>query len=244
MADIAVAPSVSRPYRPNRSADRLFFSGMVLLLLAVVLYGFAHTYYLAGMVAAPLPNKLIHIHGAVFSLWMVLLVVQTGFVATRHVQWHRRLGMFAFGWAVLMIVLGSTAAVDSLRRGTAPLGLDAVTFFVIPASDMVLFAIFIYFAFSDRRNAEAHKRLILISTIALADAAIGRFPIDALQQHPPYQDFVTGGLLLLIVVYDLLHLHRVSRTTMWAGALLMVVHLVRVPLAMSHGWHAMVGHLL
>ena len=217
---------------------------MVLLLLAMVLYGFARTYFLAGMVAAPLPNKIIHIHGAVFSLWMVLLVVQTALISAHRVQWHRRLGVFAFGWAGLMLVLGSMAAVDALRRGKAPLGLDSVTFFVVPTTDLALFAVFIFFAYWLRRKAEAHKRLILIATITIADAAIGRFPIAVLQRHPPYQDFVTGGFLLLIVLYDLFHLHRFSKTTLWGSALLMAVHKVRVPLAMSHEWHAMVRHLL
>jgi hypothetical protein len=241
---MAASPTLVNPRRLNRNADRAFFCAMVLLLLATVLWGFARTYFLAGMVAAPLPNRLIHIHGAVFTLWMVLLIVQTGFISARRVKLHMKLGMVGFCWAAVMLAMGSMAAVDSLRRGTAPLGLDAVTFFVIPTSDLLLFAIFIYFAYRWRRDKEAHKRLILIATIAIVDAAIGRLPIPLLVQHPPTQDLVTGGFLLLIVLYDLFSLHRFSKTTLWAGALLMAVHLTRVPLALSHPWHAMVGHLL
>ena len=244
MTAMAASTSVVRPYRAHRNADRIFFSLMPLLMLATVLFGFAKTYFLVGMVAAPLPNKLIHIHGAAFTLWMVLLIVQTGFIATHHVQWHRKLGVAGFSLAVLMVVLGLTSAVNALHRGRGPNGLDAVTFFAIPTTDMLLFSVFVFFAYRARRNAEAHKRLITIATIALMDAAVGRWPVAVLQQHPPMQDLVIFGFLLLIVLYDVYSLHRVSRTTMWASALLVVVHLARVPLGLTGAWHSMVRHLV
>ena len=84
-----------------------------------------------------------------------------------------------------MLVLGLLAAVDSLRRGTAPLGLDAKTFFVIPISDILAFAGFVGLAYYWRRKPEAHKRLILIGTIAITDAAIARWPAGFIQSHPP-----------------------------------------------------------
>ena len=232
-------PAVRVPHKPKRKADRVFFSAMVLLLLATVLWGFSRTYFLAGMVTAPLPNRLIHIHGAVFTLWMVLLVVQTALISARRVGMHRTLGMFGFGLAVVMVVLGTLAAADALRRGQAPLGLDARTFWVIPMSDMFLFSVFVFSAYWKRSRPEAHKRLILISTIALADAAIGRLPIALFQAHPPTQDIASFGFLLAIVIYDLFSLHRVSRTTIWASLLLVVVHLTRVPIGFTPAWHSL-----
>jgi hypothetical protein len=198
-----------------------------------------------GMVAAPLPNKLIHVHGAAFTSWMILLIVQTAFISTKHVKWHMTLGLYGFALAVAMVVLGTLAAVDAMRRGEAVLGLDAQTFFVIPVSDMLLFAPLVFFAYKLRRNTEAHKRLILLATMVLMDAAIGRFPHPAiLQRIPPTQDLVTLALLSLLVGFDLFNMHRVSKYT-WRGALLvMVVHLVRVPVAQTAAWHAMTRHLL
>ena len=237
-------PAVRAPHKAKRKWDRVFFSGMVLLLLATVLWGFAQTYFLAGMVAAPLPNHLIHIHGAVFTLWMVMLIVQTALISAHQVRIHRTLGMFGFGLAVLMVVLGTMAAADALRRGSAPLGLDARTFWVIPMSDMFLFSVFVFSAYWKRSKPEAHKRLILIATIALADAAIGRLPIPLFQAHPPTQDIASFGFLLLIVLYDLFSLHRVSRTTIWASLLLVIVHLTRVPIGLTPAWHSLADWVL
>jgi hypothetical protein len=245
MADLAVAPSRVSMHKPSRTADRVFFSAMPFVMMAMVLYGFARTYFLVGMVAAPLPNKLIHVHGAVFTSWMILLIVQTALVATKKVKLHMTLGLFGFGLAVAMVVLGTTAAVDALRRGQGPLGLDAQTFFVIPISGMLLFGTLVFFAYKLRRNTEAHKRLILLATMSLMDAAVGRWQHPAiLQRIPPTQDLVILALLLMLVGFDLFNLHRVSKYT-WRGALfVIVVHLVRVPLGYTAAWHAMTARLL
>jgi heme A synthase len=104
-------------------------------------------------------------------------------------------------------------------------------------SDLVLFGLLIFFAYRARSRAEAHKRLILIPTLTLLDAAIGRWPIALLQQRPPLQDLVLFGFVLLVVLYELLSLHRVSRTTLRASAMVVAVHLTRVPLGKPGAWH-------
>ena len=175
MTPAVIASQAVRNVRtPNRAWDRMFFSAMALLVLASVLYGFARTYFLAGMVTAPLPNRLIHVHGAAFTLWIVLLIVQTGLISARQIRVHRTLGLGGFGLAVVMVILGLFAAADALRRSTGALGADAKTFFIVPITDMVLFSVFVFFAYRARSKPEAHKRLILIATIALMGAAVGR----------------------------------------------------------------------
>lgn len=57
----------------GRRYDHPFFSAMAVLILATVLAGFAPSYYFAGIFRAPLPSTIIHVHGAVFSCWILLL---------------------------------------------------------------------------------------------------------------------------------------------------------------------------
>ena len=239
MTPAVVSPqTVRRPHVPNRKLDRAFFAGMILLLWATVLWGFARTYFLAGMVAAPLPNRLIHFHGAVFTAWMVLLLVQSALIVSGNVRLHRRLGMAGFVLAVAMIGLGLFAAVDQLRRNHAPPGVDAQTFFVVPLTGMAIFAVLVYLAYRERMKPELHKRLILIATIEIIGAAIGRLPIEALQVHPPLQDAVTLGFLLMIVAFDVVSLHRLSKATVRPAVLLIVIHAVRIPLGMTPAFHS------
>ncbi|MHB8677930.1 MAG: hypothetical protein ACYDCE_15915, partial [Candidatus Acidiferrales bacterium] len=72
----------------NRRFEHLFFSGMSLVILAVVFRGFARTYFLAGVFRAPLPSILVHIHGAAFTCWILLLVAQTSLVSAGRVDIH------------------------------------------------------------------------------------------------------------------------------------------------------------
>ena len=91
-----------RGYRP----EDIFFSSMSLLILAVVVFGFAQSYFLPGMVFAKLPNRLVHIHGALFVSWILLMVVQNTLVVIRKVQWHRTLGVLGVILPPFMVVFG------------------------------------------------------------------------------------------------------------------------------------------
>lgn len=217
---------------------------MVLLLWASVLFGFAKTYFLAGMVQAPLPNRLIHIHGAIMTLWMVLLFVQTALISARRVKWHMSLGLFGFGLAVAMVIIGPIAATDSLRRGSAPLGLDALTFYIIPLTSIFIFGVLAFFAYRYRRQPAVHKRLILIATIGIIDAAVGRWPIAFFEHYPKAQDLVPLAFLLAIMAFDLATQRKILKSTLVASLFLIVIHVVRVPIGFTHPWHAFATKML
>jgi hypothetical protein len=74
---------------PGRRFDHYFFSGTAWLMLASVFLGFGPTYYWAGVFNAPLPSRIIHIHGAVFSCWILLLIVQNSLASAGRVDIHR-----------------------------------------------------------------------------------------------------------------------------------------------------------
>jgi hypothetical protein len=238
-----MATTVAHPHNPARPApalrgrrfDHVFFSSMALLMLATVFIGFAPTYYLAGVFHAPLPSLTIHLHGAAFSAWILLLVTQTSLVSAGRVDIHRRLGIAGFLLACLMVVLGVLAATDALVRGAGPVGRDAQFFYIIPLTDVLVFGTLIFFAFRFRSNAAMHKRLILVATIALTIAAIARWPVV-------HHNILTAALLsyiflLLMVVYDLWSTHKIQRATLWAGAFLIFVQQARIPIGGTVAWH-------
>jgi len=138
-------PAKLAPSLPGRRFDHIFFSTMALLMLATVFLGFANTYYLAGVFHAPLPSLIIHLHGAAFSCWILLLVTQTSLVSTGRVDIHRRLGIAGFLLACFMVILGVMAATDSLLRNAGPAGRDPKFFYIIPLTDMLIFATLVFF---------------------------------------------------------------------------------------------------
>ncbi len=221
-----------------RRRDRVFFTGTALLILGIVFAGFARTYYLAGVFHAPLPNLLIHIHGAFFSCWVLLLAAQTSLVAAGRVDLHRRLGLLGFALAAAMVVLGLLAATDMMARHMAPgaPGAEVRAFYAIPLADMVGFATLIWFGYRERRRPAAHKRLMLIATIALLDAAFVRWPVPAPWWYLHAAEICCYVLLLILMSYDLWSLGRIQRVTLWASALLVVLQQGRAPLGNTALW--------
>jgi len=223
---------------PGRRYDHFFFSGMVLAMLATVFVGFAHSYYLAGVFKAPLPNLLIHVHGAAFTCWILLLVTQTSLVSAGRVDIHRRLGIAGFLLGCAMVILGVLAATDSLARNAGPPGRDAQAFYLIPIMNMVIFAVLLYLAFRARRDPAAHKRLICIATVSMLIAALARWPFSMVQGKPMIAGLFSYIFLLLLVAYDLWSTRKVHRVTLWAGAFVIVLQQICYPVGHTAAWHA------
>lgn len=240
MATATLPKSTAGSFRRDRAYDHYFFATMVLLILATVFVGFARTYFLAGVFRAPLPNLLIHIHGAVFTSWLLLLVAQTTLVSAGRVDIHRKLGLVGFGLACAMVVMGELAARDMLARNVAPPGFapGPLTFYAIPFFDIVIFAVLIYFAYRERSNPSAHKRLILLANIAILDAPTGRPPFNVITGHPFMEGIVVYFFLLLLITYDLWSLRKVHRATLWGSLFVLIGGQLRVPIGQTHTWLA------
>ncbi len=249
MATETVPTPQSQPRRPiyrpvNRTAERIFFGGMAIVLCLVVFIGFSPTYFRAGMLRAPLPSPILHVHGAAFTLWMALFLVQSALISARRVAWHRSLGTIAFCLPPAMIILGVIAAIDALGRKVMIGKLDPAVSLSIPLLGIACFAIVIFAAWRARRKPDSHKRLILLATIGLVEAAFGRFPWDRMGL-PPAAGAVTGlGILILLVIaYDLISLHRIHRSTLWAAPLTFAVGALSVPIGMTAAWHTFAAFL-
>jgi hypothetical protein len=248
MSTEAIQPNlnaaVRRAHPVNRTLERIFFGGMAILLCVVVIIGFTPTYFGVGMMRAPLPNTLLHVHGAVFSLWMILYLVQTALISVRRVAWHRTFGTIAFCLPPIMIVLGTIAAIDAMKRGVNIGPLDPATSLSIPLIGIAAFTILIVASWRARRKPDSHKRLILLATAGLTEAAFGRFPWDKMGISPAGGAVAGIGIwVLLLVAYDLISLRRIHRSTMWGAPLIFLVSALSVPIGMTPVWHGFAGWL-
>jgi len=238
-----------RMARSAHPADHIFYVSTSLLLAAIVFAGFSPTFYLrAG--ALPALSTLITIHGALFTLWIVLLVAQTSFIATNRRTLHRRVGIGGILLGIVMIVFGSIAAVDALRRGAAPLpGIDPRTFLIVPLGDLFLFAMFLGAGFYFRRSTETHKRLMLVATMSLLGAAFGRIiprlGVDVLIQGGPFSIFGLVVLLVLIAgAYDFATRRRVHAVYIWGALIIAASVPLRLVVGSSAAWLAFADSLL
>lgn len=182
---VATASAVGRPeslwhgratWSPRE--DRVTFAVWLGILWVGMIAGFGVDFprFLHENPAAP---KVTYIHGMVFSVWMLILTAQVLLVLKDHLPWHRKFGWFAAGWACLMAVMGPWAALASdavnLNVTQAMPDAPAAPFLSVQLVDLGGFLLLLGWGILLRKNSAAHKRIMILSTVSLADPGFSRF---------------------------------------------------------------------
>lgn len=173
-------------------SERNFYTGMTISIALIVLIGFARTFFLRSMfpevqsLAAPEPVFVIH--GVIFTAWTGLLVFQALLVRRNRVGAHRSLGWLGAALALLMVTIGTYGSIVAAQRPGGFIGvpLPAEQFLAFPLFDMALFGLFVAFAIAWRTNPQMHKRLMILATINLIEAAIIRIPLEFIGAGAPF----------------------------------------------------------
>ncbi len=140
-----------------------------------------------------------------------------------------RLGILGVVLAPLMVIVGIWTILDSIHRR----GVPRVPQGAMLAGDLIelaFFSIFVTWGLSQRWNKAAHKRLMLFSTIPILGPALNRWPF-AFMASMAVQGAVFLAFPAMIVIYDLITLKKIHRSTLWASllTLLMVAAIILVP---------------
>ena len=225
----------ARPAGLNR--DRIFYTGMAAAMLLTVFAGFAPSYYLKTYTGTPALPWIVHAHGAAFSAWILLLLTQTTLIAADRADIHRKLGAFGALLAAAMVPLGIAVAIWSIRNDHTPPGIDPRSFLVLPFFDIALFAIFVTAGVVKRRQPQAHKRLLLLATITMLDAAIARLP-GLFTLGPPVFFAIQDVFLLAAIFYDYKSRGRVHPAYIWGGLLILLSQPLRLVLSGTPLWLA------
>jgi hypothetical protein len=225
--------------------DRQFYTGMAIAAAVVVFIGFAPTYFLrASYQSTALPTYL-EVHGFLFTTWIALFIAQTSFVAARRTNVHRRLGWAMAVLALVMVVVGTTAGIWSMRRqveaGSAE---QAQAFLTTPLFSMVAFAAFVAAAISLRRDSQTHKRLMLLATISILDAAVARLPLEFLRTSSWNYLPTTDVFLLAAILYDIASRRTVHQVYIWGGIVLVIEQALRIPIGNTAAWQSIARGIL
>ena len=164
--------------RERLSFEHRFFLTVAVLFPVITIVGFAPSYYFKTVFnSPPLPSLLVHIHGMVMSLWMVLFAVQTYLITSRRIRVHIALGTFGVLLAGAAIITGMMAAIAAAGRGSGFPGYEPLVFFMVPAGGLVVFAILFAAAIYYRKRAAEHKRLMLLTVVGMLSPSISRLPL-------------------------------------------------------------------
>ena len=224
----------------GRRRERLFYTGMAAVFVATVFAGFSRTYYLRPYFETRSLDTLLHLHGAVFTSWLVLLLAQTVLVAAGRTRQHRRLGVAGGLLAALMVVVGTvTAVVRAKVNNVPPVAPAPLVFLTTPLGDMLVFVTLVWAGFRFRRRTDVHKRLMLLATVVILPAAVARLPFDFIQQGGALPVFGLADLFVAAcLLYDLYSRGRPHRATVLGGLLIVVTQPLRPLVGNTRVWLA------
>lgn len=173
--------SVREPQRPLWT-ERAFYLSMMAAIFLFVVWGFAPSFFLRGWLTAP-PSHIDRsgwiswtfiAHGVLATAWLVLFSLQTVLIGRKQLRLHRAIGQSAYVLYFANIAAGLFVGFLGARYGFHELPFDSVTFAALPWMIILAFALLAGAGLKERKDPQRHKRLMLLATIAIADAGIAR----------------------------------------------------------------------
>jgi hypothetical protein len=171
-------------------------------------------------------------------------------------QHHRAWGVAGVSLATAMVVVGFAVGIASMQKDVAAgFAHQARAFSIVPISSAVEFAVLVALAVVTVKTPETHKRLMMLATMQILQAPIGRFffltvgggggPGSRPGSGPPAPVMTTVGagvvvglLILAAVIYDWRRRGRPHVVYVVGGLALMAVIFLRVPLGETRQWQA------
>ncbi len=248
MASAAPSAAVRRPppfTGRNGPLDRYFYLAMSLAAAAAVAAGFGQTVRSRLFHPAIAPPPILWVHAAVFSAWLLFVILQSALIRTRNLRWHRLLGWAGALLAAISLPLGLATAVSMVRFPLFQIHRPGLyPFLAVPCYDVVAFTVAISLAILWRGRPEFHRRLIFFATGALLLPAFARIDRAFLGGHG-LQDFELVLFLALGAVRDLLvnrRVHAVYRFALplYAAGQLFVFYLVSA----TPAWWLRIAHAI
>lgn len=221
----------------RRQFDRRLFLITAVAFPVTILIGFGPSYYARGLVAAPLPSRMVHVHGLLMTLWVGLFVAQVALISAKRVWLHQRLGYSAIGLAVLIIATGLPTALGAAKYGSAsaPADIPPLSFLAVPAFDLVMFALLFGGAIYHRRVPAAHKSLMFLTALNFLPPALARIQVPALQAVGPLWFFGVPSVIALACVMLERRRHGRLNVVFLVASLALIVSYVGRLLLMSTG---------
>ncbi|MFN8259259.1 MAG: hypothetical protein U0W24_26460 [Bacteroidales bacterium] len=221
----------------QRRKRSFFYIIVSVIFLLIVLAGFTPTYYfpvIQNSFTTDIP--IIHIHAALYSFWILFTIVQPALVVTGRTKFHKKIGIAGFILAAGMIIFGLAVAITRVKLS---LGTEKEhfhkSFLIIQVTDMILFATFIGSSLLKIKKPEIHKRLMILATLSLLPAALGRICIYT--GLPVVITIIyTVPFIVAFCIYDWFKKKKIYKVYILGGLFILTVHIIRELLMETNIW--------
>jgi hypothetical protein len=222
-----------------------YFVAMALAMIVVAVAGFAPSIIDPSRRLAPL-TPLVAAHGILVFCWLLLFVFQAVLIRSRHVAFHRRMGIVALVLLTVLVPLSYVVTVHMVHRGFDLSGdqggkTDPLFGSIFNFATLIEFLVLVGIALAYRRRKEIHKRFMLFANISLMGAPIthflGYFGLLSASTGP---FLVLGGLALFFlaaVAGDYFRVRRVHPLTAALAILSFLLLPIQAIIGDSAAWH-------
>lgn len=146
----------------------------IILIIIGVQWGFYKNY------TSQFPNfidktNVIHVHGALWMSWLVLLVIQPFLIETGRIRLHRTIGKVSYVLGPLIILFLFLAGKESYWRIMKNFSEhEALVFIALDSRGLISFTIFWALAMLYRKDFTSHMRYMISTGILAIGPGVGR----------------------------------------------------------------------
>ena len=234
----------------NLSSDEKGYKNVSLLfvvVLAVVVAGFFKTYF--GLF--PSFNNVTaiqHIHGLLFTLWFLLLIIQPLLIRYGKYKAHRIIGRFTYVLVPCIIIsihfIAREAYLNAVAANRPRADVLAGTYFQV--YQIFDFAVLYLLAIINKHRTPYHMRYMIATSLAIVGAGMRRFLSHVL--HMDSEALLLGFLipdlaLVGLIVYDWIKGNN-SRAYIIAFIILAVSHYGFYFIPHSALWQSVAGYFV
>ena len=254
MASIAADAAGNRTPGGRVARDRRFYVWMSGVIVVIAFSAFTPTFWSKVASSSFTGAPILYVHGLLFFSWTLFLFSQSALVASGRTLRHKDWGLAGIALATAMAcsvvpaVLSSIGLAESHGFGDA-----ARRFAVIPLVSLVVWVGLLIVAFANVRRPEIHKRLVILATVDMLQAAFGRVVralvggADGTGPPPVFVSLPAAAavdvLIVAAMIYDWRTRGRPHPAYFIGGVVILAQQLLIVPLSMTPQWMAFVQQL-
>lgn len=183
----------------------LFF----ILILTIVVLGFFKTYF--GLFPAfKEVTNIQHIHGLLFLIWFVMLIIQPILIKRKLYKWHRLLGKVSY--FIVPLIVFSIFFIAKEMYETMPAEVPQakrISILYVPFYQILDFVLLYVLAILYKKKIAYHMRYMIATSLAVYGAALKRAFINLGGVNGKdaflYTFILTDLIIIGLIMYDLKH---------------------------------------
>ncbi|MVM28464.1 hypothetical protein GO755_00365 [Spirosoma sp. HMF4905] len=216
---------------------RYFFVGMAILFFIISIVGFTPSYQ--GMSSGSLKfHWFVHVHGAIMTSWLAMFLAQSVLAARGNLKYHRKLGQIGFVLGILVYLVAGITSTRARLSLYLPVESELWDILLVELYSMNLFGLFFTWGMLVRKNVAAHKRLLLLATIALMGAGIDRTSWLPGLYSAFYVRFIyLDTLVIALFFYDWITLRRIHQISLIGMGIIVALQTTITLTFGSPAWH-------